>query len=126
MLEVAAAIIENKEGEILIARRREGKSQAGFWEFPGGKLEPGETPEVCLKRELKEEMQIEIEPYAYFGINEHQYETVTIRLIAYKAHLLGGTIQLVDHDDVRWVRPQDLGLFRFAPADVPFVQMLMD
>ncbi|MGO4372492.1 (deoxy)nucleoside triphosphate pyrophosphohydrolase [Paenibacillus sp. MCAF20] len=85
MIEVAAAIIEDEAGRILIARRSKGKSQEGMWEFPGGKLEPGETPEECLRRELLEEMGITIEPYAYVGVNEHDYGTVKIKLIAFKA-----------------------------------------
>lgn len=76
MIEVAAAIIENDQGQILIARRRQGKSQGGLWEFPGGKLEAGESPEACLVRELREEMNIEIVPYAPYGVNEHDYGTV--------------------------------------------------
>lgn len=124
MIEVAAAIIEDGNGRILIARRAKGKSQEGMWEFPGGKLEPGESPEACLRRELLEEMGIEIEPYAYFGINEHDYGTVKIRLIAYKARFVSGEIQLTDHDAYRWVSPEEFGEYTFAPADVPFLGML--
>ncbi|GBF72545.1 NUDIX hydrolase [Paenibacillus sp. 598K] len=124
MLEVAAAIIEDEDGRVLIARRAAGKSQAGMWEFPGGKLEPGESPEACLRRELLEEMGIEIEPYAYFGTNEHAYATVTIRLIAYRASYASGAIVLVDHDAYQWVTLQELSDYGFAPADIPFVERL--
>lgn len=124
MIEVAAAIIEDGAGRILIARRASGKSQAGMWEFPGGKLEPGESPEACLRRELLEEMGIAIEPYAYFGVNEHDYGAVTIRLIAYRARFVSGEIVLTDHDEYRWVSAAELGEYRFAPADVPFLAML--
>ncbi|MDQ0114948.1 (deoxy)nucleoside triphosphate pyrophosphohydrolase [Paenibacillus harenae] len=124
MLEVAAAIIEDGTGRILIARRAKGKSQVGMWEFPGGKLEPDESPEECLRRELLEEMGIVIEPYAYFGVNEHDYGTVTIRLLAYKAKFVSGDIMLTDHDAYRWVRTEELGEYMFAPADVPFLGML--
>ncbi|MCF2940960.1 8-oxo-dGTP diphosphatase MutT [Paenibacillus alkaliterrae] len=124
MIKVAAAIIENQNGRILIARRAKGKSQEGMWEFPGGKLEPGESPEECLRRELLEEMGIEIEPYAYFGVNEHAYGAVTICLIAYKATYVSGEIVLVDHDEYRWVYREELREFTFAPADVRFVGML--
>lgn len=125
MIKVAAAIIENEQGQILIARRREGKSQAGMWEFPGGKLEPGESLEHCLKRELAEEMQIEIEPYQWYGENDHCYGKTLIRLIAYKARYISGTIRLIDHDEVRWIEVQELSNFTFAPADVKFVEMLL-
>ncbi|WP_435168490.1 8-oxo-dGTP diphosphatase MutT [Paenibacillus glycanilyticus] len=124
MIEVAAAIIENGQGQILIARRKQGKSQAGMWEFPGGKIEAGETAEACLKRELLEEMHIEINPYAYFGVNDHHYGATHIRLIAYKATFVSGEIMLVDHDEYRWITAAELGEFTFAPADIPFVEML--
>ncbi|EFM10649.1 NUDIX hydrolase [Paenibacillus curdlanolyticus YK9] len=125
MIEVAAAIIENERGQILIARRKKGKSQEGMWEFPGGKIEQGESAEACLRRELLEEMQIEIRPYAYFGVNDHYYGATHIRLIAYIATYVSGVITLVDHDDYRWVRREELGEFDFAPADVRFVEALM-
>ncbi|MGZ9584889.1 8-oxo-dGTP diphosphatase MutT [Paenibacillus marinisediminis] len=125
MIQVAAAIIENEEGQILIARRRAGKSQAGMWEFPGGKLEQGESAEMCLKRELAEEMQIEIEPYERYGANSHQYGDVLIQLIAYKARFVRGSIKLIDHDEYRWVRLNELLEYTFAPADVKFVEMLV-
>ncbi|GAK41836.1 (deoxy)nucleoside triphosphate pyrophosphohydrolase [Paenibacillus urinalis] len=124
MIEVAAAIIEDTDGRILIARRREGKSQAGLWEFPGGKIEAGESPEDCLRRELLEEMNIEIEPYAFFAVNEHAYDTVTIRLVAYKANMRGGTIELSDHDEYRWIQVGEMAGYSFAPADIPFVEQL--
>jgi mutator mutT protein len=124
MIEVAAAIIENEQGQILIARRKQGKSQAGMWEFPGGKIEAGETAEACLKRELLEEMHIEINPYAFYGVNDHHYGLTHIRLIAYKAAFVSGEIMLVDHDEYRWITAAELGEFTFAPADIPFVEML--
>lgn len=126
MIEVAAAIIENDQGQLLIARRRQGKSQAGLWEFPGGKLEANESPETCLIRELREEMNIEIIPYAPFGVSEHDYGTVQIRLIAYRARYAGGDLKLTDHDEVRWVNTLGLGEVEWAPADVPFVHQLME
>jgi 8-oxo-dGTP diphosphatase len=108
----------------LIARRKRGKSQAGMWEFPGGKIETGESPEACLIRELQEEMGIKIAPYAWFGVNEHDYGTVQIRLIAYLAKYSSGEIRLVDHDEYRWVDREELREYEWAPADVPFVERL--
>ncbi|THF84588.1 (deoxy)nucleoside triphosphate pyrophosphohydrolase [Cohnella fermenti] len=124
MLAVAAAIIEDGEGRVLVARRKEGKSQAGLWEFPGGKLEPGESPADCLVRELKEEMGIDIAPYEPFGENEHEYGSVAIRLIAWRATWRPGPIRLADHDDYRWARPDELAALAWAPADIPFVRRL--
>lgn len=125
MIQVAAAIIHNEEGQILIARRRQGKSQAGLWEFPGGKIEQDESVAECLQRELQEEMGIMILPYESFGMNEYNYGELTIQLIACKARYQGGVIDLVDHDEYRWVFPAELGQFTFSPADIPFVERLM-
>ncbi|WP_260869532.1 (deoxy)nucleoside triphosphate pyrophosphohydrolase [Paenibacillus sp. Y412MC10] len=97
-----------------------------MWEFPGGKLEAGVTPVECLKRELREEMQLAIEPYAYFGTNDHCYGEKHIQLIAYKAHYISGTIKLVDHDEFRWVNRNEIGEYTFAPTNVPFVNRLME
>jgi len=125
LIEVAAAIIDNELGQILIARRKKGKAQEGLWEFPGGKIETGETIEECLKRELKEEMNINIAPYESFGVNDHRYEALHIRLYAYRAKLVGGEPMLVDHDQYDWVYPSDFGKYMFAPADIPFVEKLV-
>ncbi|MEJ8546962.1 8-oxo-dGTP diphosphatase MutT [Brevibacillus borstelensis] len=126
MIEVAAAIIGNEQGQVLIARRKKGKSQEGMWEFPGGKIEEGESVEACLKRELLEEMNIEIDPYELFGVNDHRYGSTPIRLTAYKAKYAGGEIVLTDHDEFRWVHPSELQEYSFAPADLKFVQMLQE
>ena len=127
MLEVAAAIIFNEQGQILIARRKEGKSLGGMWEFPGGKLETGESPQACIARELQEEMNIAIAPGEIYGINDYADETMPLRLIACKAFYKSGKsgeIRLTDHDEYRWVSRDELDRFRFAPADVKFVRML--
>lgn len=126
MLEVAAAIIENEHGQILIARRKKGKAQEGMWEFPGGKIEAGETAEQCLIRELREEMSIDIEPYQFFAASEHVDGSLHILLKAYKAKYVGGTIVLSDHDSYQWVELEQLPEFSFSPADISFVQQLAE
>ncbi len=126
MLEVAAAIIENEQGQLLIARRKQGKSQGGLWEFPGGKIEQGESVEACLQRELQEEMNISIDPYEPFGVNDHAYGTMQIRLFAHRARFVGGEISLVDHDEYRWASREELREYSFAPADIPFVVRLLE
>lgn len=125
MIRVAAAIIENEQGLLLIARRKPDKSQGGLWEFPGGKLEAGESPEICLRRELMEEMGIEIAVGAFFGQNDHDYGAVHIQLIAYQARHIAGEIRLVDHDRYEWVEAKRLSNYPFAPADIAFVHRLM-
>ncbi|WP_028558703.1 (deoxy)nucleoside triphosphate pyrophosphohydrolase [Paenibacillus pinihumi] len=124
MIEVAAAVIVNEQGRLLIARRKPGKAQGGLWEFPGGKLEPGESAEDCLRRELLEEMNIQIQPTERLGVHEHDYGTIVIRLIAYKAVYTGGDIVLSDHDKYDWVKPDEFAAYEFAPADIPFVKQL--
>ena len=123
MIDVTAAIlIEN--GRVLIARRRPGASQAGMWEFPGGKVRPGESPAQCLKREIQEELGIEIAVGEFFGESVYAYEDKTIRLLAYRVRAEGGEISRNDHAELAWVAIADLGRYRFCPADVPFTEKL--
>ena len=123
MIDVTAAIlIEN--GRVLIARRRPGASQAGLWEFPGGKVRPGESPAQCLKREIQEELGIEIAVGEFFGESVYAYEDKTIRLLAYRVRAEGGEMSRNDHAELAWVAIADLGRYRFCPADVPFTEKL--
>jgi 8-oxo-dGTP diphosphatase len=125
MTTVIAAIIM-QDDKVLIAQRAEGQKLAGKWEFPGGKLEEGETPEECLKREIKEELSLDIEVGEFFGESVYHYETGPIRLVAYMARLLGGKCSLKVHSHVAWVSPRDLTGYDFAPADVVFVDKLRE
>ena len=123
MIDVTAAIwVEN--GRVLIARRRPGVSQAGLWEFPGGKVRSGETPEQCLQREIQEELGVEIAVGSFFGESVYAYEAETIRLLAYRVSVKSGEICLNDHAELAWVAMADIGGYRFCPADVPLVQKL--
>ena len=124
MIDVTAAIlIEN--GRVLIARRRPGASQAGMWEFPGGKVRPGESPAQCLKREIREELGIHVAVGEFFGESVHAYEDRTIRLLAYRVRRAEvGEMSLNDHAELAWVAIVDLGRYRFCPADVPFTEKL--
>lgn len=116
MIEVVAGIIY-KEDKFLIAQRNLKKSQGGFWEFPGGKLEQGETYEEALKREIKEEFDADIEVKEYVGENVHHYPEKDIKLIFYKAELLSTTIKLLEHEDFRWITKEDKDKFEFSGAD---------
>jgi 8-oxo-dGTP diphosphatase len=123
MIDVTAAIlIEN--GRVLIARRRPGASQAGMWEFPGGKVRPGEPPAQCLKREIREELGIHVAVGEFFAESVHAYEDRTIRLLAYRVRIEGGEMSANDHAELAWVAIADLGRYRFCPADVPFAEKL--
>jgi 8-oxo-dGTP diphosphatase len=124
IVKVTAAVLE-KDGNIIIAQRKSGDRLAGKWEFPGGKIEPRETPEQCLRRELKEEFDIEVTIGEYLGSNVYHYDHISIELMAYRAFWVGGTIAMNDHNAYRWVSVAQLAEFDFAPADILFVEMLM-
>jgi 8-oxo-dGTP diphosphatase len=124
MIEVTAGIIY-KDNKILIARRAPHKHMGGYWEFPGGKIEAGETPEQCLEREIKEELGIKIKVGAFLKENEHDYGSKQILLKAYLCDFLHGQIQLKDHDQAEWIERAKLLEYEFAPADIPFVQTLL-
>jgi 8-oxo-dGTP diphosphatase len=125
MILVTAAIIFNKS-KILIARRANNKHLAGFWEFPGGKVEEGESAEECLKREIGEELGINVKVGAFFMENHHHYGEKHILLKAYFCDLISGNIVLNDHDQIEWVEKANLHKYDFAPADIPFVESLID
>jgi 8-oxo-dGTP diphosphatase len=120
---VTAAILE-KEGRFIIAQRKSSDHLSGKWEFPGGKIEYGETPEECLARELKEEFNIDVTIGEFLGSNVHHYDHISIELMAYRASWIGGAITMNDHKAYRWVTVDQLSKFDFAPADIPFVKML--
>ncbi len=123
--EVTAAIIQ-KDSKILIARRGPSRHLAGFWEFPGGKIEEGETPETCLKRELKEELGITVKVGEFFLENMHHYAEKIIILKAYHCELISGIITKNDHDAIAWIEKEDFHKYKFAPADILFVKKLME
>src|SRR5512137_212243 len=105
---VTAAVIE-RDGYILIGKRKRGKRHAGKWEFPGGTLEDGETNEQCLKRELLEELAITAEIGDLVCSSTFSYTPDwTIQLMAYRATIISGTFNLNDHEEIRWVKPKDL------------------
>ncbi len=124
-IHVAAAVIQDDAGRILIARRRSGKAFAHLWEFPGGKIEDGETPEQCLVRELREEFAIETEVGAHVVSSRAVYAELTIELHAYVTRYLGGDFQLTDHDAVAWVAPDALAQYAMPAPDIPIVEAVL-
>lgn len=122
---VTAAVME-KDGMILIARRKRGNRMADKWEFPGGKLERGETPEACLWREMREEFGIDVAVGPLIGRNLHAYPHGKIDLMAYRVTHLSGDFHLHDHEEILWVRPADLESYDFSAADVPIAAILMN
>ena len=124
MKKVSAGIV-CRNGKILICQRPKGKSLAGFWEFPGGKLEEGESLQGCLKRELKEELDIEVAVGDFFMESVYQYEFGEISLNAYFATLSADQEPVLkEHPQLAWINPKDLGAYAFAPADLPIVDAL--
>jgi 8-oxo-dGTP diphosphatase len=125
MIPVAAAVIYRRE-KLLIARRAGSKHLAGYWEFPGGKIELGETPEECLVREVQEELGISIIVESFLQANLHDYGNKKVLLKAYRCKYLTGDMVLIDHDDAQWILPEQLSKYELAPADIPFVAALVN
>jgi 8-oxo-dGTP diphosphatase len=121
---VAAAIVRN--GRVLAAHRGPGMLLAGCWELPGGKVEPGEADRDALRREIAEELGIEVGVGAYVGESVHDYPRVTVRLVAYLCGLEAGEPVPTEHDELRWLDPVDLGTLEWAPADVPLITALVE
>ena len=121
-IDVAAAIIV-KNNKVFAARRKSGMHLAGYWELPGGKLEEGETPEQCLARELKEELNIIARVGAFVGVSIYDYGTKVVRLMAFQVEHLAGDFVLYDHDEIRWLALDELDSVEWAPADIPLVEL---
>jgi ADP-ribose pyrophosphatase len=125
---VAAAALVDIDGRVLLAQRPEGKSLAGLWEFPGGKVKEGETPEAALVRELKEELAIDITEscLAPFTFASHAYETFHLLMPLYLCRVWKGTPTPMEGQALKWVRPLDMRQYPMPPADTPLVAMLRD
>ena len=128
MLLVAACALVDADGRVLIAQRPEGKSMAGLWEFPGGKVEPGETPEEALIRELREELGISVKPacLAPLTFASHSYEKFHLMMPLYVCRRFEGTPQGREGQALKWVRPRDLRIWPMPPADAPLIPALID
>jgi len=122
--QVAAAVIE-KDSKILIARRKKKDTLGGLWEFPGGKVEPGETAETCLKREIKEELSIDTEIGGLISSSVFRYCLIPIELLAYRVKYLSGDIKANEHDEIKWVLTDDLNNYDFVNADRPIIEAVL-
>lgn len=124
--QVACAIIE-REGKILIARRKQGKKLGLKWEFPGGKLEPGESVEECIVREIKEELNLDITVNYRMKENFHSYEYAGIHLFPCVCSLGSSEeLHLRDHSEIRWIDPADIFSYDLAEADIPVARAYLD
>ena len=127
VLVVAVALID-ADGRVLIAQRPEGKQWAGLWEFPGGKVDPGERPEQALIRELKEELGIDVQEscLAPFVFASHAYETFHLLMPLYLCRRWSGQVVRKEHAALKWVRPNQFSDYPMPPADEPLVAWLRD
>ena len=125
---VAAIALVDIDGNVLIAQRPEGKSMAGLWEFPGGKVEEGEIPEAALIRECKEELDIDISAacLAPFAFASHSYEKFHLLMPLYLCRKWGGLILPQENQQTKWVKIKELGGYAMPEADLPLVAMLRD
>jgi len=125
---VAAVALIDSENRVLLARRPEGKPLAGLWEFPGGKVAPGETPEEALIRELREELGIDVSAACLgpFTFASHTYEKFHLLMPLYLCRRWQGQVTAMEGQALAWVRPVRLGDYAMPPADIPLVAMLRD
>ena len=125
---VAAIALIDVDGRVLIAQRPTGKSMAGLWEFPGGKVEEGEIPEAALIRECKEELGIDITAacLAPFAFASHTYEKFHLLMPLYLCRKWEGLVQGMEGQATKWVKIRDLNDYPMPPADDPLVAMLRD
>lgn len=125
-MDVVAAIIENNDGDILIAKRNSKKSQGGLWEFPGGKIEKNESADDAIKREIKEELNIDIEINKWLIEKRHEYPEKTINLILCSAKWIGGELDLSEHEDSKWIKKEDIFNFQFADVDKEIINEIFE
>ncbi|MBZ9603889.1 (deoxy)nucleoside triphosphate pyrophosphohydrolase [Phyllobacterium chamaecytisi] len=128
ILLVTACALVDADGRVLLTQRPEGKSLAGLWEFPGGKVDPGETPEESLIRELHEELGIVIKPacLAPLTFASHTYETFHLLMPLFICRRYEGIPRGMEGQVLKWVRPKDMRDYPMPPADIPLIPFLVD
>ena len=126
-LVVACALVD-ADKRVLLAQRPEGKTLAGLWEFPGGKIEPGETPEATLIRELREELGIDVKAdcLAPLTFASHDYETFHLLMPLYVCRRWDGTVSAKEQQEIAWVKPRELRKYPMPPADLPLIPALIE
>ena len=115
-----------KDGKLLITRRPEGSHLAGYWEFPGGKQELGESLEACLEREIQEELGLEVKAVKHLLQIDHDYETKSITLHLFLCDWLSGDPTPIGCDEIRWVKPEELANYQLPPPDVQLLPLIQN
>ncbi|SKA97809.1 8-oxo-dGTP diphosphatase [Sporosarcina newyorkensis] len=123
-IHVVGAIIENEQKEILCALRGPEMTLPNYWEFPGGKIEQGESKEEALKREIQEELGCTIEVYEHIDDTTYEYEKVIVRLETFMAKIVSGLPVVSEHAELKWMTRQELPSLNWAPADIPAIEKL--
>ncbi len=128
ILLVTACALVDADGRVLLTQRPEGKSLAGLWEFPGGKVDPGETPEESLIRELHEELGITVKPdcLAPLTFASHTYETFHLLMPLFICRRYEGIPRPMEGQTLKWVKPKDMRDYPMPPADIPLIPFLID
>ena len=124
LVHVAVAVIYGDDGRILVARRPDDKHQGGFWEFPGGKVEPGETVQAALQRELHEELAIEVSAFKPLIRIRHDYPDKSVLLDTWKVSGITGDPRGIEGQPIQWIAPEQLNTLQFPPANVPIVRAI--
>ena len=122
-IEVVAAIIFDEQGRIFATQRGYGEWK-DWWEFPGGKIEAGETSQQALKREIREELDAEIEVGALLRTIDYDYQAFHLTMHCFKCHLASGQITLIEHEAAKWLAPKDLDSVKWLPADEEIINEL--
>lgn len=128
VLLVAAICLVDKDGRILLARRPEGKHMAGLWEFPGGKVQAGETPEFALCREMEEELDLQVRECCLspLGFASHSYDKFHLMMPLYACRMWQGTPVPQEGQELAWVKPGELASYDMPPADIPLIYQIID
>jgi 8-oxo-dGTP diphosphatase len=128
LLLVSAVVLTNADNEVLIAQRPAGKSMAGLWEFPGGKVQEGESPEFALCRELKEELNIETRECCFspLGFASHAYDDFHLMMPLFVCRMWKGDPTPMEGQAIKWVKPIDLAKYDMPPADIPLIHQIQD
>ena len=124
MIDVVAAVIIDNQGRILIAKRNLKKAQGGLWEFPGGKMELGETPEEALKREIWEELETRIVVERLVQTVEYDYPQFHLTMHCFWCHVESGSLTLKEHEAARWLSKEQLDSVDWLPADMQVINIL--